>query len=555
MHTSEHDDELVRLRLQVAELTQAANQFGLNWTRTDDSAAKQALSHGVGLIGPVVIGEDSDAPRHVLIQGDNLEALTALNSNGAAGTVDLIYIDPPYNTGNSKRTGFTYTDRFRTAQDVERHSSWLTMMSDRLEAALPLLKSTGVILISIDDKEVHHLRVLCDTVFGEHNFISQMVWDGGTVKNNAKLLSTAHEYVLVYARSLAALRDCDVTWREPRPGADRLIARYNQAKKRHQENYTAISAELKTWVKTADLSKRLKVFTAVDSRGLFTYADLSAPGGTGARYELTHPGTGKPCQVPSRGWGYTEERMAELIADDRVLFGPDETAQPMRKLYLHEKMDQVRRTILEYPGRTSTHLLEHMLGKRNAFNNPKNLDMIADLIRLMAPKDAVVLDFFAGSGTTGHAVLKLNAADGGTRQFIIGTNNENNICDDVTVPRLTAAITGSWGDGTVHTPLGGQLVKLDTAPLRDGQGRVNIDALAGLVELGSGGGVQVYANTVHSTGTGTAIFAWTGSGRVADAKRSWKRFLASATKAPSLLIPKGADPDGLGDEWVDVIFY
>ena len=555
MTTSDRDEELVRLRLQVAELTQIANQFGLNWTRTPDPATDQVLARGVGLVNPVVIGSDSHCPQHLLVQGDNLEALTALNTSGADGTVDLIYIDPPYNTGNSKRTGFTYTDRFRTAQDVERHSSWLTMMNDRLEAALPLLKSTGVILISIDDKEVHHLRVLCDTIFGEHNFISQMVWDGGTVKNNAKLLSTAHEYVLVYARSLAALRDCNVTWREPRPGAILLIARYNQAKERHQDDYAAISAELKTWVKTTDLSKRLRVFTAVDARGLFTYADLSAPGGKGARYTLIHPGTGKPCQVPSRGWGYTQERMAELVADDRVLFGPDETAQPMRKLYLHEKMDQVRRTILEYPGRTSTHLLEHMLGKRNAFNNPKNLDMIADLIRLMAPKDAVVLDFFAGSGTTGHAVLALNAADGGTRQFILGTNNENNICDNVTVPRLRAAITGKWGNGTEHTPLGGQVVKLDTAPLRDEKGRVDIDALAGLVRLRSRGPVTVRANTVHSTGSQTPVFAWTGRGRVADAKRSWDRFVGSANHTPDLLVPLGAEPEVLGDGWAKVLFY
>lgn len=393
---------------------------------------------------------------HLLIEGENLQALRLIEEE-YTGKISTIYLDPPYNTGHGKHTGFAYNDSFQRAEDDERHSTWLNMMEPRLQLARTLLTPAGILMISIDDREVHHLRMLLDQIFGEHNFIAQLVWDGGTVKNNARFISATHEYVLVYTKNMGLLENNGTLWREPREGGEQLIAQYNELITQYGDDYDKISTELKKWVKTAPLSKRLKVFTSVDERGLYTYADLSAPGSKGGAYEVLHPVTGKPCQNPSRGWGYTEDKMNQLIAENRVIFGSDETAQPLRKLYLEDKLDQVRRSILNYPARSSTHLLEHMLGRRNAFNNPKNLDMIADLIRLVTPTDGIVLDFFAGSGTTGHAVLQLNHHDGGTRQFILITSNENDICRTVTQPRVAAAITGVWGDGTQQTPLGGTL--------------------------------------------------------------------------------------------------
>lgn len=401
---------------------------------------------------------------HILYMGENLYALGILK-NEMPEKVDCIYIDPPYNTGNTKDTGFTYEDKFKTKNYESKHEPWLNMMQERLKVAHVLLKPTGVIMISIDDNEVHHLRVLCDRIFGEQNFIAQLVWDGGTVKNNAKYISTTHEYVLIYAKNLVALDKSRISWREPREGVEKLLARYEMLLKKHPGAYEEISSMLKEWVKTQNFPKRLKVFTSVDARGLYTYADLSAPGSSSARYDVLHPVTGKPCQVPSRGWGYTQEKMQKLIADDRVIFGADETAQPLKKLYLQDRMDQVKRSILTYPARSSTHLLERMLGKRNSFNNPKNLDMIMDLLRpVVQDKSSVVLDFFAGSGTTGHAVLALNAEDNGNRKVILVTNNENNICFDVTIPRLEAAITGEWANSRKEVPLGGyfEIYELDS---------------------------------------------------------------------------------------------
>jgi hypothetical protein len=252
--------------------------------------------------------------------------------------------------------------------------------------------------------------------------------------------------------------------------------------------------------------------------------------------------------VPSRGWGYTEERMAELLADNRVLFGDDHTAQPMRKLYLADKMDQVRRSILTYPARSSTHLIEHMLGRRNAFNNPKNLAMLEDLIALVAGDDAVVLDFFAGSGTTGHAVLALNARDGGTRQFILATNNENGICDDVTEPRLAAAITGQWGHGRTEPPLGGRLTRYQVTWLRDDTGAVDIAGLAGLAELHAGAPAAVSAHTAVAYGPQRSVFCWDGAGRRADAQRALARFHPRVPDGSRVLLIEPADVETLDSD-------
>lgn len=394
-----------------------------------------------------------DVLTHDLICSDNLEALLALKEE-YEGKVNFIYIDPPYNTGN--KTGFTYKDSFRNAKDMERHSTWLTFMTERLIAAQPLLAETGVIAISIDDREAHYLRLLLDEIFGEENFIAQMIVDGGSVKNNAKLVSVTHEYLLVYAKNLREITKQDTKWRKKRENVDRLVKKFTQLKKTHKDDYATITTILKAWVKTQKFSNRLKVFYNADERGLYTYADLSAPS-AGGTYDVLHPVTKKPSAVPSRGWGLSEDKMRKLVDDDMIIFGKDEKSQPLKKLYLKTADDQVEKSILSYSARASTHLLTKILGRRGAFNNPKNLDYITDVVKLMSPEDGIVLDFFAGSGTTGHAVLDLNQEEDSKRKFILVTNNENNIHDEVTLPRLEAVITGNWLNGTVHKPVAGNL--------------------------------------------------------------------------------------------------
>ena len=367
---------------------------------------------------------------HLLIESENLEFLiNELKNNefGLQNSIDLCYIDPPYNTGNTEATNFTYNDSFKKDE-------WYEFMKSRLLPLKALLRKTGVIITSIDDSEVHHLRVLMDEVFGARNFIAQLVIDGGNPKNNARYFSVTHEYMLVYANNINELGKSGIKWRKEREGIDDLLHEYEKLKKGKKTN-SEITAHLKVWIKTQPFSKRLKVFYNADNKGLYTYADLSTPG-QGGQYDVMHPLTHKACQIPSRGWGLSEEKMLKLISDDMILFGVDEKAQPLKKLYLKNTKDQVQKAILEYPSRSSTHLLEKLLGRRSSFNNAKNLQMMKDIISLTVPKNGIVLDYFAGSGTTGHAVLELNRENKEERKFVLVTNNENNIFVTVTKPRL-----------------------------------------------------------------------------------------------------------------------
>ena len=364
---------------------------------------------------------------HLLIQSENLQWLedqTTHNTLQLLGNVDTIYIDPPYNTKNNT---LTYNDN-RTQKD------WVVFMEKRLRLLKNFLTPTGVILVSIDDSEIHHLRILLDQIFGAQNFIAQLIIDGGANKNNANFFSTTHEYVLVYGNNVSKMKQTKTKWRQKREGTDILLNEYEKQKK---EGHTVkqITTHMKQWVKTQPLTPRLKKFYNADDKGLYTYADLSVPGNR-YHYEVLHPVTGKPVLEPSRGWGVSETKFKELVAADLIIWGDDENKQPLKKLYLTDKKDQLMKSVLAYPARTPTHQLEKMLGKRTAFTHPKNLQLIKDLIDYVTPTDGVVVDVFAGTGTTGHAIVELNEEQNTARRYVLVTNNENNIFYNVTRPRL-----------------------------------------------------------------------------------------------------------------------
>lgn len=371
---------------------------------------------------------------HLVIESENLEWLknqATINTYNLIGNVDVVYVDPPYNTGNNEKSGFTYNDK-------QAHDAWIKFMEERFIALKPFLTESSVILVSIDDSEVHYLRVLMDGIFGRKNFIAQIIVDGGANKNNANFFSVTHEYVIVYGVSVARLKKNKTKWRQKREGVDALFEKYEMLKSNHKSN-TEITSVLKEWVKTQPFSKRLKVFYNADDKGLYTYADLSVPGNRYV-YTVKHPITGKTVQEPSRGWGISEEKFWLLDEDGLIIWGTDETKQPLKKLYLSRDKDQLMKSVLAYPARTPTHELEKMLGKRGAFNNPKNLQLIKDLIDYVAPKEGTILDIFGGTGTTGHAVLELNATDSSNRRFVVVTKNENEIYSTVTKPRIEKAI-------------------------------------------------------------------------------------------------------------------
>lgn len=410
--------------------------------------------------------EDSknwDTTRNLLLKGDNLDALRLLRQS-YFGKVKLIYIDPPYNTQSD---AFIYRDDFsaRQAEVLARlgytrdnidyikniygartHSGWLSFMYPRLLLAKDLLADDGVIFISIDDNEQAQLKVLCDEVFGQENFISTLTWEKGR-KNDAKFFSNGHEYMLVYAKSQSHLRSENVLWREEKPGARDIWDQYLVLRQRHGEDDSAIELDLQAWytgLPKGHTAKKWSRYKRVDSNGPWRDRDISWPGGGGPRYDVLHEKTQRPCKVPERGWIYsTPEEMQRQIALGLVAFREDHTEPPFRKAHIRplaqeqeptateedaesdtedeeELATQVRGSYFYKQSQVSVRHLRELMGK-NVFNNPKDVDEVARLINYATSADAqaIALDFFAGSGTTGDAVMRLNAEDGGQRQFIL----------------------------------------------------------------------------------------------------------------------------------------
>jgi len=372
-----------------------------------------------------------------------------------AGRVKCIYIDPPYNTGNEK---WVYNDNvahpmlqdwFKKAvdsEDMTRHDKWLCMMTPRLKLLRELLREDGVIFVSIDDNEAHRLRMLMDDIFLENNFVAQLVWEKGR-KNDAKLFSVGHEYMLCYAKSMETLRSRKTVWREPKPGAQVIWEEYTRLRTLHGDEDEVVEGALQEWYQALPAkhpAKALSRYRHVDKNGPWRDRDISWPGGNGPRYDVIHPTTGKPCKVPERGWRFaTSRKMREQIELGLVVFRDDHTDPPFRKAHLKPiaaeledddaaQIDsdvsdaddagvgmQVMPSVIYKQSQVAVKYLRKLMGDK-VFDNPKDHEVIARILRYCTNPDTgdIILDSFAGSGTTGHAVLALNAEDGGNRRFI-----------------------------------------------------------------------------------------------------------------------------------------
>jgi adenine-specific DNA-methyltransferase len=369
------------------------------------------------------IQSSEDNPTNILIEGDNYHSLAVLNFTHQEA-IDLIYIDPPYNTGNND---FTYNDKIVDNEDPFRHSKWLSFMERRLKLAKNLLKDTGTIFISIDDHEQAQLRMLCDEIFGESNFIANFVWNSTKSITNPALVSVAHTYNFVYAKDKST---------------------YDQA---YRKNFK-LPAILEGFDNPDD-----------DLRGPWK-ADPFEAGGyrPNQMYEVTNPLTGAIFK-PSKGncWKNDLKKFTELVADNRIVFGKDGKGRPQRKRFIWEAEERglTPNTWWDDVGTTTngTMELKDILGDK-LFSNPKPVSLIRKILLLGTQKDSIVLDFFAGSGTTAHAVLDLNKSDDGNRRFILCTNNENEICSNVCYPRITKVMKGYTSLKKVKVPgLGGNL--------------------------------------------------------------------------------------------------
>lgn len=383
---------------------------------------------------------DFDTTENLYIEGDNLDVLKLLQET-YLGKVKMIYIDPPYNTGND----FVYNDDFaesseeylansgqfdeqgnRLVQNTESngrfHTDWLNMIYPRLKIAKDLLTEDGVIFISIDDNEYENQKRLCDEVFGSSGFIATIVRNTNSSKNQSLFVSVSHEYCLVYAKNIETLKEkhAENKWNVPKNNVGEYVAKVKQLQK---EGLTKeeITEELKALTKYP----RFIDFTNYwyfDERGLYSKGDLGGvPNGN--KTPVLNPITGELDPVPPGGFRFSAEKMAQLASEGRIHFHTDGSL-PRIKRYLHENMEQRPKSIMSDDQRPDSSLLHEF---NTPFDNPKQLSFMERICGIM-DNDSIFLDFFSGSATTAHAVMQLNAEDGGNRKFIMVQIPE--VCDE-----------------------------------------------------------------------------------------------------------------------------
>ncbi|MFW5908217.1 MAG: site-specific DNA-methyltransferase, partial [Desulfosalsimonas sp.] len=410
----------------------------------------------------------------LLINSENWQALNLLDEKYRE-KVKCIYIDPPYNTGGD---GFLYKDAFR-------HSSWISMMEDRLCAAASLMSKTGTITQAIGREELANLLKLNDCFFGEKNRVGELIWEKGR-KNDAKFFSIGHDYMLVYAKDLEHLQSSGIVWREEKPGAREILDEYRRLKKIHGNDVKAIEKGIREFYKTlpkGHSSLKHKRYNRVDQNGIWRDKDISWPGGDGPRYEIIHPKTKKPCKVPDRGWAFaTPERFWLYYENGFIEFRADHTEPPKLKRYLNyvpmEFDSEARRQNSQLNGADDVNVqvmpsvfyksqqptikeLRHIMGT-DVFSNPKDPGVLARLIDYVTDEDSIVLDFFAGSGTTGHAVLDLNRKANGGKKRHFQLVEMGSYFNEITKPRIKKLLfTFNWKNGQPENEEGYQgLVKV-----------------------------------------------------------------------------------------------
>lgn len=391
----EHRNEDVNKLEEVFRLLQT-KKYGLVWeehAEIVEEEMKTKIPVFVEAVEKKIVGNPEVKDYNFLLEGENLHSLHLLEKTHS-GKIDVIYIDPPYNTGNKD---FIYNDRIVDKSDSYSHSKWLSFMSKRLKIAKHLLSDSGVILVSIDENEHSQLKLLMDEIFGEHNFIETIVWDK---KSSAKgvpprnMMVGVHEYILAYQvsdkfRFLGEKRD-------------------------------------ETGFKNPDN----------DPRGPWRESNIkSTTKPLEEAFTITDPNTGKEY---TNTWAFSKESLERMIIENRILWKKN---LPKQKEFLYNMRNSTKALKSNwgvFDNQRTTMFLKKLLPDVQ-FNNPKPLELMKYLIEVTAPENSVILDFFAGSGTTAQAVLE----SGGNRKFILATNNENNIAQEITFARLKKISEGT----------------------------------------------------------------------------------------------------------------
>jgi adenine-specific DNA-methyltransferase len=419
-------------------IDEKVNGYGLNFVGRNFARAKYSQKTEKELRLNTTLSKDIDTTQNLVLKGDNLDSLKILK-NHYNGLIKCIYIDPPYNTSGDE---FVYPDKFDKEEaevlglanlnesDFARmdfsfktkksHNGWLTFMYPRLLLARDLLSKDGVIFISIDDNEQANLKLLCDDVFGEENFLAQLIWEKiHSTKNDAKYYSDNHEYILCYAKNISIVK------------VD-LLERTEEMNSRYQNPDN-------------------------DERGAWSSGDLVANEERKEGYYEVKSPQGKIFNVPKgKHWVYSKDNMERLISENRIWFGSNGDAFPRLKRFLSEVL-QGRKPSTFLSSKEVGHNQEAkrevkaLFNKEQFFETPKPVRLLDRILKLSTTddKNSIVLDFFAGSGTTGHAVMQLNAGDGGNRKFILCQIDEPikeekpayKFCIDNSLPPVISSIT------------------------------------------------------------------------------------------------------------------
>ncbi len=435
--TATEHELLEKIKVLESEIKKLKKQkkYGLVWEDKPEEIVEDCkinvpilrLKEKSKTINPIITTDDSQ-DENILIEGDNYHALSVLNYTHK-GKIDVIYIDPPYNTGSND---FIYNDKIVDKEDAFRHSKWVSFMEKRLEISRNLLSDKGVVFISIDDNEQSNLKLLCDGIFGSENFISTLIWQKKySPQNDAKYFSNMHDFILVYAKKKNTSQDSN-GWKI------NLLERSEEQNARYSNPDN-------------------------DSRGPWKSSDLLVKTYSAKYdYEIITPVNRKVSPPKGRCWRISKEKYQEMVNDNRIWFGKNGDSIPSIKRFLSDVQQGIVPSSILFredvgDNQEASQELKSVLGFI-AFDNPKPTRLIKRLLDLSIKKDGSVLDFFAGSGTTGHAVLDLNKQDGGNRKFILCTNNENQICEEVTYERIKRVINGyENGKGEKVEGVGGNL--------------------------------------------------------------------------------------------------
>ncbi|MCI8311924.1 MAG: site-specific DNA-methyltransferase [Lachnospiraceae bacterium] len=434
MLKEQHSDDVSLIAINQIEKALTSKKYGLVWEEHEEEVDIKMQTY-IPVFKEVeskeIVGNPDSEQYNFLLEGDNLHSLKLLEKTHK-GKIDVIYIDPPYNTGSKD---FIYNDSIIDENDGYRHSKWLSFISKRLKLAKDLMNDMGMIMISINEIEVYSLKLLCDSIFGEMNYLSNMIWQSTPGSNTGLGIKTVTEYVLCYAKNK---EKCCIS---SKPIVD-------------DEKYVLQDEHLEKRGKYI-LNKLDRRMTGQHYSDALNY-QIEMPDG-----QLLYPGSNLT-KEENWNWRWSQNKVKWGIENDFIVFKKNRGKWSVyfKQYYKVDNNDNPINRSLPYQnlikdldGANSARGTQEVMDMFNkkAFDYPKPLNLIKYLLKIPAGQSVTVLDFFAGSGTTAQAVLELNSEDGKNRKFILCTNNDNSICEEVTYPRLKTVITGKRADGSKYS--------------------------------------------------------------------------------------------------------